>query len=158
MVERTQTSHLPDPYDPTPILQGIGVYYCEMNYGGISFAVIEDRKFKSAPKPLLPNAWIWNGWYQNPIFDPKIEADVPEAKLLGDRQLEFLEKWAADWSGGTWMKVLLSQTLFSNVATLPKGSKSGAVIPDLALLQAGEYADNDWPVADMDSNGWPQSG
>jgi hypothetical protein len=158
MVERTQTSNLPDPYDPTPILQRIGVYYCEMNYGGISFAVIEDRKFKSAPKPLLPNAWIWNGWYQNPIFDPKKEADVPEAKLLGDRQLEFLEKWAADWSGDTWMKVLLSQTLFSNLATLPKGSKSGAVIPDLAILQAGEYADNDWPVADMDSNGWPQSG
>lgn len=27
MVERCQTAHLPDAYDPTPILQGIGVYY-----------------------------------------------------------------------------------------------------------------------------------
>ncbi|MDC0937211.1 hypothetical protein OAS39_13080, partial [Pirellulales bacterium] len=27
MVERCQTSHLPDPYDPTTIEQGIGVYY-----------------------------------------------------------------------------------------------------------------------------------
>jgi len=158
MVERTQTSHLPDPYDPTPVLQGINVYYCEMNYGGISFAVIEDRKFKSAPKPLLPNAEIWNGWYQNPKFDPKKEADIPEADLLGERQLEFLEHWTSDWSEGTWMKVLLSQTLFSNVATLPKDATSGAVIPSLPLLKPEEYAEDDRPVADMDSNGWPQSG
>ncbi|HGY90852.1 MAG TPA: DUF4976 domain-containing protein, partial [Planctomycetes bacterium] len=26
-VQRTQTSHLPDPFDPTPVEQGIGVYY-----------------------------------------------------------------------------------------------------------------------------------
>ena len=47
MVERTQTNHLPDPYDPTPIEQGIGVYYTGMTYGRIGFAIIEDRKFKS---------------------------------------------------------------------------------------------------------------
>ncbi|MCB0840301.1 MAG: twin-arginine translocation pathway signal protein, partial [Bacteroidetes bacterium] len=29
MVERTQTEHLPDPYDPTKVKQGIGVYYTE---------------------------------------------------------------------------------------------------------------------------------
>ena len=27
MVERQQTWNLPDPYDPTPVQQGIGVYY-----------------------------------------------------------------------------------------------------------------------------------
>ncbi|MCK5470900.1 MAG: twin-arginine translocation pathway signal protein, partial [Cyclobacteriaceae bacterium] len=62
MVQRTQTSHLPDPYDATEVLQGIGVYYCDMTYGGISFGIIEDRKFKSAPKMLLPEAKIYNGW------------------------------------------------------------------------------------------------
>ena len=31
-------------------------------YGGISFAIIEDRKFKSAPKQMLPEAKINNGW------------------------------------------------------------------------------------------------
>ena len=46
MVERAQTSHLPDPYDPTPIEQGIGVYYTDFNWGGIGFAILEDRKFK----------------------------------------------------------------------------------------------------------------
>jgi alkaline phosphatase D len=158
MVERTQTSNLPPPHDPTKVEQGIGVYYCAINYGGISFAVIEDRKFKSAPKALLPKAEVWNGWPQNEHFDPKTEADVPGAVLLGERQLSFLEDWASDWSNGIWMKAVLSQTLFSNVATLPEGAKSGSIIPSLPYLGADDYAENDRPVADMDSNGWPQSG
>jgi hypothetical protein len=120
--------------------------------------VIEDRKFKSAPKQFLPEAQVRNGWAQNPNFNAKESADVPGAKLLGDRQLKFLEEWAADWSGGTWMKVLLSQTLFSNIATLPKGALSGSIIPSLEVLPIDGYAENDRPVSDMDSNGWPQSG
>ena len=129
-----------------------------MDYGGVSFAVIEDRKFKSAPKSLLPKGEIWNGWPQSDRFDAKNDADHPEAQLLGSRQLLFLEEWIPDWSDGIWMKVLLSQTLFSNVATLPRGSKSGSVIPNLPTLKRDEYAVDDVPVADMDSNGWPQSG
>ncbi len=158
MVQRTQTSHLPDPFDPTTVKQGIGVYYCSILYGGISFAVIEDRKFKSAPKRFLPEARVRNGWAQNPNFNAKKSADVAGAELLGDRQLKFLEDWAADWSSGTWMKVLLSQTLFSNIATLPEGVLSGSIIPSLEVLPIDGYAENDHPVADMDSNGWPQEG
>lgn len=158
MVQRTQTSHLPDPFDPTPVKQNIDVYYCSILYGGISFAVVEDRKFKSAPKALLPEAQVHNGWAQNPDFNAKKSADVPGAKLLGERQLDFLEKWAADWSNGTWMKVLLSQTLFSNIATLPEGALSGSIIPSLKILPIDGYAENDRPVSDMDSNGWPPSG
>jgi hypothetical protein len=157
MVQRTQTSHLPDPYDPTPVEQGIGVYYTDLQYGGVSFAVLEDRKFKSPPAALLPAGDIWNGWPRNPQFDPKAQADVPGAVLLGERQLAFLEQWTDDWSGGSWMKVVLSQTLFANVATLPAGVQTGAVIPSLAILTEGEYAENDNVVSDMDSNGWPQS-
>ncbi|MFC2167343.1 alkaline phosphatase D family protein, partial [Acidobacteriota bacterium] len=158
MVQRTQTSHLPDPFDPTPVKQGIDVYYSSILYGGISFAVIEDRKFKSAPKQLIPEAKVQNGWAQNPDFDAKESADAPGAKLLGNRQLDFLEQWAADWSSGTWMKVLLSQTLFSNIATLPEGALSGSIIPSLEVLPINGYAENDHPVSDMDSNGWPQTG
>ncbi len=158
MVQRTQTSHLPDPYDPRPVARGIDVYYTDLLYGGLSFAVLEDRKWKSPPGPLLPEARIQNGWPRDPEFDPKIEADVPAAALLGDRQLEFLEEWATDWSGGAWMKVVLSQTLLADVATLPEGATSDAVIPSLAILEPGEYAESDRPAADFDSNGWPQSG
>ncbi|MDN5202134.1 alkaline phosphatase D family protein [Fulvivirgaceae bacterium BMA10] len=158
MVQMTQTSHLPDPFDPTPVKQNIGVYYCDMNYGGISFAVIEDRKFKSAPKAILPKGQIHNGWPQNRDFDAKTEADVPGAKLLGERQLNFLNQWSADWSNRTFMKVLLSQTIFANVATLPSGEIHDKIVPRLRILEPGEYAEDDYPVSDMDSNGWPQTG
>ncbi len=53
-VERAQTSHLPDPFDPTPVERGIGVYYTQLTWGGISFAILEDRKFKTGPEGLVP--------------------------------------------------------------------------------------------------------
>ncbi len=158
MVERTQTSHFPDPYDPTPIKQGIGVYYTAMDYAGISFAIIEDRKFKSPPAALLPEADIINGWAQNRDWDAAKESDVPNAVLLGERQLDFLSDWAGDWQPGTWMKVAVSQTIFANLATLPEGSTGDDVVPKLRIFEPGEYPENDTPVADMDSNGWPASG
>ncbi|NVK51929.1 MAG: alkaline phosphatase D family protein [Flavobacteriaceae bacterium] len=158
MVQKTQTSHFPNPFDPTPVKQGINTYYTDMDYGGVSFAILEDRKFKSAPKGLLPKANIWNGWAQNKKFDMKTEGDVKGATLLGDRQLLFLNHWVSDWSEQTTMKMLLSQTIFANVATLPKEAMSGAIIPTLRIMHEGDYAENDRPVADLDSNGWPQTG
>ena len=159
MVQRTQTSHLPDPYDPTPVKQGIGVYYCNMNYAGVSFAILEDRKWKSAPKPLLPKVQVRNGWARNRKFNAKKEADAEGAVLLGERQLTFLRDWAADWSHRTWMKVVLSQTIFANVATLPEEEAySDEIVPRLRILKEGEYPPDDIPVSDMDSNGWPQTG
>jgi len=137
MVERTQTSNLPDPYDPTPIEQGIGVYYTEMVYGRVSFAVVEDRKFKTGPEGLVPKTKGRSDHVTDPNFDPKT-ADVPGARLLGERQLEFLHHWAADWRGAD-MKCALSQTVFCNAATLHGGG--------LKRL-----------IADYDSNGWPQTG
>jgi len=158
MVQRTQASHLPEPFDPTPVEQGIEVYYTDILYGGVSFAIVEDRKFKSAPAALLPEAEVWNGWPQNPSFDAVTGSDAPGATLLGERQLAFLDRWAEDWSGGAWMKVLLSQTIFANVATIPDSAMSGSVIPSLEILAPGGYAAGDKIVNDMDSNGWPQTG
>ncbi len=137
MVERTQTSHLPDPYDPTPIEQGITVYYTDMNYGRISIAIIEDRKFKSGCAGLIPGKQGRADHILDPEFDVKT-LDKPGLKLLGDRQLTFLKDWAVDWEN-TDMKVVVSQTVFANVAT-----HHG---PKLEYLHA-----------DLDSNGWPQSG
>jgi hypothetical protein len=106
MVERAQTSHLPDPYDPTPILRGIGVYYTSLTVGRVSFAIIEDRKFKSGPQGLIPRQGPRPDHIRNPNYDPK-SVDVPAAKLLGERQLKFLREWAADWRGSD-MKCVLS--------------------------------------------------
>jgi len=158
MVQRTQTSHLPKPYDSSPVAQGIDVYYTSINYAGVSFAVLEDRKFKSAPAPLSPEADIHNGWAKSPGWNAATQGDVPGAILLGDRQIDFLEEWASDWSDSTWMKVVLSQTIFANVATLPnEDSHTDANVPKLRILEAGEYPPNDVPVQDYDSNGWPQT-
>ena len=137
MVERTQTSHLPDPYDPTPIQQGIGVYYTNMNYGRIGIAVIEDRKFKSGCNGLVPGKTGRPDHFPNPNFDPAI-VDLPNLSLLGDRQLTFLNDWASNWQGHD-MKLAVSQTVFANMAT-----HHGA---DLMRL-----------YGDLDSNGWPKRG
>ncbi|MFC2127852.1 alkaline phosphatase D family protein [Bacteroidota bacterium] len=158
MVERTQTSHLPYPYNNKPIEQGIGTYYTDMVYGGVSFAILEDRKFKSAPKALLPKAEIKNGWAMNKSFDMQKDGDVKDASLLGVEQLAFLNHWVSDWSYQSEMKMLLSQTIFANVATLPKEAMSGEIISKLRIMEKGDYPPNDRPVADLDSNGWPQSG
>ncbi|SMO52924.1 alkaline phosphatase D family protein [Fodinibius sediminis] len=158
MVQRAQTSHLPDAYDPTPVKQGIGVYYTDWNYGGISFAIIEDRKFKSAPQNVLPReAKVTNGFIQNRDFNIREYYDV-DAELLGERQLSFLEHWSADWSNGVNMKAVLSQTNFCTVATLPEGSIIDQIVPRLEIPERGTYVEGDAPTTDMDSNGWPQKG
>lgn len=158
MVQATQTSHLPDPYDPRPVKQGINVYYTDWNYGGVSFVILEDRKFKSAPKKVLPEeAQVQNGFIQNRDFDIKKHYDI-DAELLGERQMEFLEKWAADWGTNIQMKAVCSQTNFCTVATLPEGSIIDEIVPSLAIPEKGEYVDGDAPTSDMDSNGWPQKG
>ena len=157
MVQRTQTSHLPDPVDPDPAGRGIGVYFTELVWGGVSFAIVEDRKWKSAPAILLPDAKIVNGWAQNPGFDSAKSGDVPGAELLGARQMRFLERWADDWPTGTWMKAVISQTLFADVATLPKGSHSDDVTTKLPILPPGGYAEGEEIVQDHDSDSWPQT-
>ncbi|MFH5886427.1 alkaline phosphatase D family protein, partial [Halalkalibaculum sp. DA3122] len=156
MVERTLTSHLPDPWDPTPIKQDIGVYYTDWTYGGVSFAIIEDRKFKTAPGNALPFEVV-NGFPQDPEIDLSRYYDV-EADLLGDRQLSFLEAWAADWSDGARMKALLSQSPFCGAHTMQKGATHDRNVPQQPIPTRGQYPSGDHPARDMDTNGWPQKG
>jgi alkaline phosphatase D len=158
MVQHTQTNHLPDAFDPTPVLQNIPVYYTHWNWGPLSFAIVEDRKFKSAPQNIFPKeAGITNGFITNPDF--KIgEFNTPEnGELLGKRQELFLENWVQDWSNGARMKILLSQTNFATIATLPKGSLSDKAVPTLPIPEKNEYVAGDAPTKDMDSNGWPHN-
>ena len=137
MVQRQQTWNLPDAFDPTLVKQGIGVYYTELNVGGISFAIFEDRKFKSAPMGNIPKMGPRNDHINDPAYD-RSKVDLPGLKLLGDRQLKFLDTWARDWSGAV-MKVALSQTAFCGAVHMHGGGKSRL-------------------LADLDCNGWPQSG
>ncbi len=136
-VERAQTSHLPDPADPHKIGQGIGVYYTNLNWGNVDFAILEDRKFKTGPAGRVPKQGPRPDHIQNPNYDPA-SVDVPGAVLLGERQLKFIDQWAQDWHDAD-MKIALSQTIFCGGAHI-HGSANGRL------------------HADMDSNGWPQTG
>lgn len=136
-VERAQTSHFPDPADPHKVGQGIGVWFTNLNWGNVDFAILEDRKFKTGPAGRVPKQGPRPDHIRNPDYDPA-SVDVEGAVLLGERQLRFLDNWAQDWRHAD-MKVALSQTIFCGGAHI-HGSANGRL------------------HADMDSNGWPQSG
>ncbi len=136
-VERAQTSHLPDPFDPRKIGQGIGVYFTNLNWGNIDFAILEDRKFKTGPAGRVPKQGPRPDHIRNPDYDPA-SVDVPGAILLGERQLKFIDEWSQDWRQAH-IKVAVSQTIFCGGAHI-HGSANGRL------------------HADMDSNGWPQTG
>jgi phosphodiesterase/alkaline phosphatase D-like protein len=136
VVHRTQTAHHPDPYDPTPIDQGISVYYGPLTYGRISFAILADRMFKTGPEGKVPATGSRGDHVVAADFDPR-SADIPGAELLGERQLKFLRAWAADWRQAE-MKAVISQTIFSAMATTHGGTRERL-------------------RADYDANGWPQT-
>jgi phosphodiesterase/alkaline phosphatase D-like protein len=135
VVHKTCASHHPDYFDPTPCKQDISVYFGDMVYGGVSFAILGDRQFKSGPDRVETGS----GRADHVIdqdFDTSV-LDEPGLELLGERQELFLEQWCDDWRGHN-MKVLLSQTVFAGVAT-----------------HHGGY--NGYLKADLDSGGWPQT-
>lgn len=136
VVHRTQTSHHPDPFDPTPCEQGISVYYGALTYGRVSFAILADRQFKSAPEGKVPPTGGRGDHVKSPDFDPKT-ADLPGLDLLGERQMKFLGEWISDWRGAD-MKAVISQTIFTAMATTHG--------PERMRLRA-----------DYDTNAWPQS-
>lgn len=135
VVNRTQCGQLPDPYDATPIEQGMSVWYTGLTYGRVSFAIISDRIFKTGPEAVSD----WEGRHDH-MKEPRKDLsflDKPGVEMLGERQEKFLNDWALDWENAD-MKVLLSQTVFANVATHHGGLE--------------EYL-----YGDLDSGGWPKS-
>jgi len=137
MVERAQTSHLPDPFHKEPLEQGITSYFTNLVIGGIDFAIIEDRKFKSGPNGKIPQQGPRADHILNPDYNPD-DINLPELKLLGDLQLNFLNQWAQNKDQNR-MKAVLSATGFCGGAHL-HGKQNNRL------------------HADLDSNGWPQQG
>ena len=140
-VERTQTFHLPDASMPGPWGEGVLAYYTSMEFGGVRFCILEDRKFKSPPSAVLtepindpesnkPNRTL------EVIMDPAFDAaklDRPDLQLLGKEQEEFVATWAAESAEQKKLSAVLSQS---------------------PLVNIGNY---DVRFGDMDANGWPQS-
>ena len=130
-VQRTQSGHLPDAADPTPCDSGIDVYFTELRYGGASFAIIEDRKFKTGPADILSPERRAAG-----RSDPAV-VDVAGAELLGPRQEEFLRRWARE-SADADFRLVCSQTIFCKATTHAGGNLARRPI-------------------DLDCGGWPQT-
>ena len=135
-VQRQQSWHLPDCPDPEPVDRGINVYFTRITVGGVDFAVLEDRKFKSGPAGKLPQMGPRPDHINDPKYDPE-SVDLPGLQLLGSRQEKFLENWSQDWTNAE-MKGVLSQTAFCGAVHMHGGPKSRL-------------------LADLDCNGWPQT-
>ena len=135
VVHKTNTAHHPDFHDPTPVQQGISVYYGDMVYGDVGFAILGDRQFKSGPQHVDTGSGR-----ADHVKDQNFQTSVLDKQglhLLGSRQESFLKEWGKDWRGHK-MKILLSQTVFAGVAT-----------------HHGKY--DGYLKADLDSGGWPQT-
>jgi len=135
-VQRQQSWHLPDPVDPAPVERGITVYFTRLTVGGVDFAILEDRKFKSGPAGKIPQLGPRPDHINDPTYDPK-SIDLAGLQLLGERQEQFLREWAQDWSDAE-MKAVLSQTAFCGAVHM-HGQRDNRLL------------------ADLDCNGWPQS-
>ncbi len=136
LVQRQQTWHLPDPVDPAPIERGITVYFTRLRVGGVDFAILEDRKFKTGPAGKIPRMGPRPDHINDPSYDPK-SIDLPGLVLLGDRQHKFLREWGEDWTGAE-VKAVLSQTAFCGAVHM-HGREDNRLL------------------ADLDCNGWPQT-
>lgn len=137
MVQRQQTWHLPDPVDPAPVEQGITVFFTRLVLGGLDLAILEDRKFKTGPKGAIPALGPRPDHITDPQYD-RAAIDLPGLELLGRRQLAWLDRWSRD-TAGVRAKAVLSQTAFCGAVHMHGTA-------DARLL------------ADLDCNGWPQSG
>ncbi len=156
-VHRSQTGNLPEPADPAPCRSGMRVYFTRFIFGPLDIAVLADRQFKSAPRDLLPEAEIENGWPGNLRWDPVTQSGHPEAELLGPRQEAFLRRWARNPEKGTRFRVAISQSPWCAPQTLPKDVHHDRAVPSLPVYKPGEYAPDDEPKPDFDTNAWPKA-
>jgi hypothetical protein len=135
-VHAMQTAHHPDSPAQSG-KQGITGYYGPLTYGRVSFALLADRQYKSAPDGKVPPTTSGRADHVlDPNFDPQ-SADLPGLDLLGDEQMKFLRAWTEDWRGAD-MKAAISQTIFTAMAT-----------------HHGPHEQH--LVADYDTNAWPQT-
>ncbi len=136
MVQRQQTWHLPDAVDPTPVAQGITVYFTNLRLGGVDFAILEDRKWKTGPFGEIPKLGPRPDHITDPSYDRQA-IDLPGLQLLGERQMAWLARWA-DGEADARARCVLSQTAFCGAVHM-------------------HGAENARLLADLDCNGWPQT-
>lgn len=145
MVKATQCGHLPKFPDKSVSNH----YFCNILYGGVDFAIIEDHSFKSAPYQLFPEAQICRGIPQNHSINRNLYNDG-NGKLLGEAQMEFLENWVKTFNK-TDFKVLLCNDNFATTYTHTPFVDS-IVKSATSIMNIGQAT-----VADMNTGAWPQN-
>ena len=138
MVQRTQAGHLPPPHDPSPNKQGIPALYTDLVYGGISFAFIEARKFKTPPGETAAEDY---------------RADT----LYGERQLQFLHEWTKDWSQ-TDMKAVVSQEALTCLYTQRPPAMQKEKNTAMAVFPEDRDTRDLHKAKNRNTNGWPSAG
>ena len=94
----TMTGHNPSPWNPGPTSGDLINYFCTFRYGGVDFAVLEDRKFKSAAS------------------DQARQTDGQT--LLGPSQHAMLEDFAG-WKSDR-PKIVVSQSIYAGLDVNPR--------------------------------------
>jgi alkaline phosphatase D len=126
----TQSSNLP-PTRVTKLIgnEGILTYTTSWRHGGLDFAVLADRMWKSAPRA----------------------GETDKTPLLGPEQEKFLELWSQSKPSDAWTKVALSQSPFASLFTgffdIPKYGED-----------AKAKASHPHKSKSRDSNGYPPAG
>jgi len=148
MVTKSQTSHLPYPNNPV-LKNGMINYYTSYQYGNLDFLILEDRKFKSAPSQN--DFQVYNGFaIEDSISYNKYHND--SFKLLGKKQLEFLDKWVNQPIQKNESKIILTQSAYVSLTSIPL---------DYNPLKDRPAKKDSTPQKvspDMDTNGWPKVG
>lgn len=104
-VEKCYMGHLPPNPQKIVTPSGIVARFTNVRYGGVDFAILEDRKFKTGPLEI----------------PPKLRSTGGNGALLGSDQETFLLNWARNWTGAV-MKVALSGTIFAKASTHQESS------------------------------------
>lgn len=148
MVLSSQTSHLPQPQIPA-LKNGLINYFTDYQYGKLNFAILEDKKFKSPPSnnPFE----IYNGFALSDSLNAQ-DYNNPNFNLLGEQQLNFLSNWSKDLKGKKEAKIILTQSAYASLTTIPldySPLKDKPAKRDSSLQKVSP---------DMDTNGWPKAG
>ena len=146
-----QTGHLPKTYSKSD--NRINNYFTTLNFNGVGMAILEDRKFKSAPLKALPNVPSIVGI----SLSDSISVDSlknNEAVLLNDEQLKMLNDWSVEWKRQD-MKLVFTQSVYACLSSVRRG-----YVP---YLSDNITVNNTSAIAarlakDMDANGWPKNG
>ena len=157
-VHRTQVAHLPATHAAEPLEGGITPYHTVLQWGGGSFAILRTGCTSRRPPS-------WSPRVRCATAGPRPRASTPRrrrtwrARCCSGRISSRCSTPGAAPRDRTCGSVRASPRPPSRTwRPSPQDATSGERDPELGRARAGRVRARDKRAADMDSNGWPQSG